>query len=948
MLYDGFISYSHAADGKLAPALQRALHTLAKPWYRPRALRVFRDKTSLSANPALWPAIEQALAESEWFLFMASPQAAQSVWVRKELEWWVANRASNRILILLTDGELSWDERVRDFDWQRTTSVPTTLRGCFSDEPLYVDLRRAKAEESLSIRHLQFRSAVLTVAAPLHGKAMDELDGEDVRQLRRNKAWAWSAASALFVLFVMAIGAAVFAIGQRNEAVQQRDVAQGRQLRAEAQRLEAVESQWTLAVLLAIEASRRADDANSYEQLWKLIAMGAKPVGRFIAKEMTGSRLAFSPDGQLVATGGDGAVIVFQARGGAEVKRISFPGSPRFIGFSATGDQIVAAGGDSVRIFDLASSNEIARRDDGSPKGVFSFSEDGQFAAVMSGMRVKVMEVFTGRVLAASDLPAPVQKVVVSPGGKRLALISQKKAWLLDTASGQSTALPDRRADISAMAFSADATWVAIASQGENDAKEDVVVVDAATAEERDRLSPGSHVAWFSPAGKLLITAPSYRSLLVRDEEAGSDSGRIALLDSAEVVHWSRGVELVVVGTGEQDSTTNVFRVGTWRRLARLKHQGDVRVEAVATSPNADLVASRANRITTIFEADHGVALARFRKTGGATRVAVGAGGKTIAGVLDRNTVLAFAAGSDRPLARLEHCNGRALSLSADGARLAAGCQDGLARIIDIRADKLIGKVPHGANNAYMAISPDGRMVFAIGPRGATVFDAEGREVRVIGGDSVSAVAFDPAAKQVAVAGIRGASVFDTSGDQGPKRFDDHQLIESVAFSPNGKRVALGARNRFVSVYDIDASRRVAALDHKEEEKEVLRVSSMAFSADGRMLASVARDPTVAPGEGGATLRVFNIDDGKQLIRVPLPETPHYVGFSADQAFLEVAVGDEDIRLERFPTHAQGLIENACARVGRNLSEEEWARYLGDAPPRKTCIKLNPAAAEVQ
>ncbi len=122
----------------------------------------------------------------------------------------------------------------------------------------------------------------------------------------------------------------------------------------------------------------------------------------------------------------------------------------------------------------------------------------------------------------------------------------------------------------------------------------------------------------------------------------------------------------------------------------------------------------------------------------------------------------------------------------------------------------------------------------------------------------------------------------------------------------------------------------------------------MVFSADGRMLASAALDPTISPGESGATLRVFSIGDGKQLIRVPLPETPLYIGFSSDQAFLEVAVGDQDIRLVRFPIQAQGLIENACARMGRNLSEEEWARYLGDAPPGKTCIELNPAAAEVQ
>jgi hypothetical protein len=54
MKYQGFLSYSHAADGKLAPALQRALHNLARPWYRFRLIHVFRDKESLSANPELW------------------------------------------------------------------------------------------------------------------------------------------------------------------------------------------------------------------------------------------------------------------------------------------------------------------------------------------------------------------------------------------------------------------------------------------------------------------------------------------------------------------------------------------------------------------------------------------------------------------------------------------------------------------------------------------------------------------------------------------------------------------------------------------------------------------------------------------------------------------------------------------------------------------------------
>jgi hypothetical protein len=61
MKYDAFISYSHAADGILAPAVQKALQKFAKPWHQRRAMTVFRDETGLSANPALWSSIEQAL-----------------------------------------------------------------------------------------------------------------------------------------------------------------------------------------------------------------------------------------------------------------------------------------------------------------------------------------------------------------------------------------------------------------------------------------------------------------------------------------------------------------------------------------------------------------------------------------------------------------------------------------------------------------------------------------------------------------------------------------------------------------------------------------------------------------------------------------------------------------------------------------------------------------------
>lgn len=63
-MYFGFISYSHAADDLLAPRLQSALQQFAKPWWKRGAVRIFRDESSLSANPHLWSSIAEALDPS--------------------------------------------------------------------------------------------------------------------------------------------------------------------------------------------------------------------------------------------------------------------------------------------------------------------------------------------------------------------------------------------------------------------------------------------------------------------------------------------------------------------------------------------------------------------------------------------------------------------------------------------------------------------------------------------------------------------------------------------------------------------------------------------------------------------------------------------------------------------------------------------------------------------
>ena len=119
MRYRAFISYSHAADGRLAPALQSGLHRFARPWYKLRALVVFRDNSDLSAIPGLWSGIEQALKESEYFVLLASREAARSKWVRREVEFWLQNRSHETLILVLTDGEFALERaETGDFDWE--------------------------------------------------------------------------------------------------------------------------------------------------------------------------------------------------------------------------------------------------------------------------------------------------------------------------------------------------------------------------------------------------------------------------------------------------------------------------------------------------------------------------------------------------------------------------------------------------------------------------------------------------------------------------------------------------------------------------------------------------------------------------------------------------------------------------------------------------------------
>jgi hypothetical protein len=192
-IYDAFISYSHAKDKPIAAALQSVVQKLGKPWYQRRALRVFRDDTSLSATPHLWPTIEQALEESRFLILLASPEAAASHWVGKEIAWWLERKSADTLLIAVTDGALSWDSAADDFAWSEATPLPPVLQGRFAAEPKWVDL--VAYREGADKGDAKFTELAADFAAAIRGMPKEDLLSQEVRQQRRALTLAWSAAS---------------------------------------------------------------------------------------------------------------------------------------------------------------------------------------------------------------------------------------------------------------------------------------------------------------------------------------------------------------------------------------------------------------------------------------------------------------------------------------------------------------------------------------------------------------------------------------------------------------------------------------------------------------------------------------------------------------------------------------------------------------------------------
>jgi WD40 repeat protein len=552
--YDGFLSYSHAADDLLAPRLQSGLQRFAKPWWKRRALRVFRDEASLSANPHLWSSITDALDDSEWFVLLLSPDAAESVWVNREIDYWVEHKDPGRILPVVTDGEFGWE--VGDVTGN---AVPESLRGVFSEEPRWVDLRFARTETQLDLRHVRFRDTVADIAAAIRGIPKDDLASEEVRQHRRTIRTAWTGGIAILALGVAATVGAIVAFNAQQDAeelaieVQNRaEVATARELAASA--TGALESDPQLAILLALEGIRATPEPQRepLEALHRALQSNRVrtqlPWESYEALTASGLAAAVDPKGDLVAVSGDGATVHLTTIDGEAVRSLSGgsdPG-PRVgfhlgISFDPAGDRIASVDPAGViRIWDVL-SGELSASVPGHNfgPGVTRFSPDGRWLATFitdsSASRfvdLALWEIATWEEQWRVELPSVPRQVVFSPDSERLAiggylaeeLPEHGLAVVFDVATGTEVFRTLEVPRVTTVGYSHDGTVLAIP-------RWDGVVrlLSSQTFEEIGRLNSVEVTEMaFSPVGPLLAGRGS-DGITVWDYETGRSLLNIAI-----------------------------------------------------------------------------------------------------------------------------------------------------------------------------------------------------------------------------------------------------------------------------------------------------------------------------------------------------------------------------------------------------------------------------------
>jgi WD40 repeat protein/serine/threonine protein kinase len=510
----------------------------------------------------------------------------------------------------------------------------------------------------------------------------------------------------------------------------------------------------------------------------------------------TAHSVAFSRDGRLLASGGDGAVTVWDWQN--HRARHSFPGHERraiSVAFSRDGRRLASgswrgrlglwdpeAGGAS-----LCSFPESRRAVH--PIGALAFSPDGgRLATASFGRRVDVWDTTTGELVHQLPHSGLVVAVAYSPDGLRLASAGEdKRVRLWDPATGREVlTLQGHTGHSGCVAFSPDGLRLASASTDGTIRIWDATPLQSHEGQETLTLMRHNDEVWsvaVSPDGERVASADWGKSYVkVWNARTAQLSVEFpGIRDAVFCLAWHPdGQRIASAGRDGELMLVEVWDARTGEEIYKLPARpGEPELFAVAFSPDRrHLVTGRHSGAVQVWDAETGKEVGTlgmhakspvrgvvFSPEGGRLATVSGDG---VVKLWDATRLDARQA-EPRPSFRSRvHGPCSNVAFSPDGRRLATGGEKNTVQIWDVETRRLLHTLEGSSGDVYtMAFSPQGRWIAAAG---------EGSTVRVW--DSHT-----------------GALVHSFRGHTG--------LVTSLAFTRDGKTLVSGSRDRTVKVWDV-------------------------------------------------------------------------------------------------------------------------------------------------
>ncbi|MFE1838267.1 nSTAND1 domain-containing NTPase [Streptomyces sviceus] len=734
-----------------------------------------------------------------------------------------------------------------------------------------------------------------------------------VRLRRRTVLIARGAVSALVVLAMVAVGSAVVAWQQRNDAVFEQVV-------AEADRVQYTDP--SLSARIDLVAHRlRPDDEGTNTRLISIVnAPLATPLtGHTGAVYLT----SFSPDGKLLATAGyDRTVRLWDVSDRRHPKALGKPlaGGTSWVSsavFSPDGRTLASAGDDGrIRRWDLADPRHpkplgAPLTGHGGTIYLIAFSPDGRTLASAGEDRTVRLWNTRGAQRPPTVLTgagAAVRSVAWSPDGRTLAAGGDDDSVRLwnTTDVGRPRAydkvLKGHTGLVHSVAFSPDGTELASGS-----ADDSVRLWDVRDPADPRQVGPPltGHTGpiWsvaFSPDGRMLAaaSADSTASLWnVSDPAYPSQVGEPLAGSSGEMYALGFSPDGRTLATGSGDSKVRLWSIpagdlvgssGAFRRdgqvLATAGRDGRIRLWNV-TDP-ARPVALGKPFTPVVRDPDSQVLFS----PDGHTLAVLTTGRVHLWNVTDPAHPVPY---GPALVLRSRFMGPDALAFSPDGRTLATAYDSRDLQLWDVTDPAHpVSHGPIAGHRGYidgLTFSPDGRTLASSSADGTI------RLWKVT----------DPARPT-----LLGKPL---TGHTGP--------VNVLLFSPDGHTLASGGDDDTVRLWDVadpaHAEQTGAALTGHTEA-----VVSLTYSRDGARLASGGNDNTV---------RLWDVADPSAAAPIgqsmsPSAKTGSFLTFSPDSRMLGISSGADTIRL--WDLDVDEAIDHICATTGNVLTRQEWKEYL--------------------